>query len=139
METVFKVSDDHFLFGGKSVFASKEPSTADVLVKKTKSPPSTSQSNASSRPKSRDTPLASPMDGERESNNMLSRGAGMKRLHFIDVGGQRSERRKWIHCFQDVTAVLFLVSLSGYDTCMIEEKTTVSSFPFHCFQPTVDY
>jgi hypothetical protein len=39
---------------------------------------------------------------------------GKTRLHLVDVGGQRSERRKWIHCFQDVTAVLFLVGLSGY-------------------------
>jgi hypothetical protein len=39
---------------------------------------------------------------------------GKTKLHMVDVGGQRSERRKWIHCFQDVTAVLFLVGLSGY-------------------------
>jgi len=41
---------------------------------------------------------------------------------MVDVGGQRSERRKWIHCFQDVTSILFLVSLSGYDQCMVEDK-----------------
>jgi len=29
-------------------------------------------------------------------------------LRMLDVGGQRSERRKWIHCFDSVTAVLFL-------------------------------
>lgn len=29
---------------------------------------------------------------------------------LVDVGGQRSERRKWLHCFDDVTSVLFLVS-----------------------------
>jgi len=32
-----------------------------------------------------------------------------------DVGGQRNERKKWIHCFQDVTAVCFVVALSEYD------------------------
>ena len=30
---------------------------------------------------------------------------------MIDVGGQRSERRKWIHCFQNVTAIIFFVAL----------------------------
>jgi signal recognition particle receptor subunit beta len=41
---------------------------------------------------------------------------------IFDVGGQRSERKKWIHCFEGVTAVLFLVSLSGYDCCLVEDK-----------------
>ncbi|KAF8214322.1 heterotrimeric G protein alpha subunit 4 [Mycena galopus ATCC 62051] len=41
---------------------------------------------------------------------------------MVDVGGQKSERRKWIHCFQDVTAILFLVSLSGYDQCLAEDR-----------------
>lgn len=39
---------------------------------------------------------------------------------MMDVGGQRNERRKWIHCFEDVTAVLFFVSLSEYDEVMRE-------------------
>jgi len=45
-------------------------------------------------------------------------------VSLIDVGGQRSERRKWIHCFQDVTAILFLVSLSGYDQTLAEDHQT---------------
>lgn len=45
---------------------------------------------------------------------------------MVDVGGQKSERRKWIHCFQDVTSILFLVSLSGYDQCLVEDKDAVS-------------
>lgn len=51
---------------------------------------------------------------------------------MVDVGGQKSERRKWIHCFQDVTSILFLVSLSGYDQCLVEDKDAVSfSFILH--------
>lgn len=34
---------------------------------------------------------------------------------IVDVGGQRSERRKWIHCFDDVKAIIFLEGLSGYN------------------------
>ncbi|ELU43358.1 heterotrimeric G protein alpha subunit 4 [Rhizoctonia solani AG-1 IA] len=49
-------------------------------------------------------------------------------LHLIDVGGQRSERRKWIHCFQDVTTILFLVSLNGYDQCLFEDSNAVGIF-----------
>lgn len=41
---------------------------------------------------------------------------------MFDVGGQRSERKKWIHCFENVTALLFLVAISGYDQCLIEDK-----------------
>jgi len=43
---------------------------------------------------------------------------------IVDVGGQRSERKKWIHCFQDVTAVLFFVALSEYDIKLYEEEDT---------------
>jgi len=42
-----------------------------------------------------------------------------------DVGGHKSERRKWIHYFKDVTVVLFLVSLSGYDQSLTEERNAV--------------
>ena len=45
-------------------------------------------------------------------------------FRVVDVGGQRSERRKWIHCFQDVTAVLYVVSLADYDLMMEEDPTT---------------
>jgi hypothetical protein len=31
---------------------------------------------------------------------------------LVDVGGQRSERRKWLNCFEGVTALLYFVSLS---------------------------
>ncbi|KAF9080440.1 hypothetical protein BGX23_002157 [Mortierella sp. AD031] len=41
---------------------------------------------------------------------------------MFDVGGQRSERKKWIHCFEGVTAVLFMAAISGYDQCLVEDK-----------------
>jgi hypothetical protein len=30
-------------------------------------------------------------------------------FRVLDVGGQRSERRKWIHCFENITSVIFIV------------------------------
>ena len=45
---------------------------------------------------------------------------------MFDVGGQRSERKKWIHCFENVTALLFVVAISGYDQCLVEDKDSVS-------------
>ena len=45
---------------------------------------------------------------------------------LLDVGGQRTERRKWIHCFQDVTAIIFCAALSCYDLKLAEDETTVS-------------
>jgi len=47
---------------------------------------------------------------------------------MFDVGGQRSERKKWIHCFEGVNALLFLVAISGYDQCLAEDKDGVSIF-----------
>ncbi|CAB3365907.1 Hypothetical predicted protein [Cloeon dipterum] len=47
-----------------------------------------------------------------------------KGLNFkmFDVGGQRSERKKWIHCFEGVTAIIFCVALSGYDLVLAEDE-----------------
>lgn len=46
---------------------------------------------------------------------------------MFDVGGQRSERKKWIHCFENVNCLLFLVAISGYDQCLVEDKDGVST------------
>ena len=46
-------------------------------------------------------------------------------FRVVDVGGQRSERRKWIQCFDDVRAVLFVCALSGYDMTLYEDGKTV--------------
>lgn len=43
-------------------------------------------------------------------------------FRMFDVGGQRSERKKWIHCFEGVTAIIFCVALSGYDLVLAEDE-----------------
>ena len=48
-------------------------------------------------------------------------------FRMFDVGGQRSERKKWIHCFEGVTAIIFCVSLSAYDLVLAEDEETVSN------------
>lgn len=44
---------------------------------------------------------------------------------MFDVGGQRSERKKWIHCFENVTSIIFCVALSEYDQVLLEEGNQV--------------
>jgi len=43
---------------------------------------------------------------------------------IMDVGGQRGERRKWIHCFDNVEAVLFVAAISEYDQVLQEDEIT---------------
>ena len=56
---------------------------------------------------------------------------------LFDVGGQRSERKKWIHCFENVTALVFLVSLSEYDQMLYEDESVVCISP-SCLLPVAD-
>eukprot|EP00124_Ichthyophonus_hoferi_P002498 Ihof_evm6s172 gene=Ihof_evmTU6s172 len=44
-------------------------------------------------------------------------------FELIDVGGQRNERRKWMHTFDNVTAIFYLVNLGGYASVLYEDKT----------------
>ncbi|KAK2829187.1 hypothetical protein Q7C36_017177 [Tachysurus vachellii] len=43
---------------------------------------------------------------------------------MVDVGGQRSERRRWFECFDSVTSILFLVSSSEFDQVLMEDRQT---------------
>ncbi|XP_054452783.1 guanine nucleotide-binding protein G(olf) subunit alpha isoform X2 [Anoplopoma fimbria] len=45
-------------------------------------------------------------------------------FHMFDVGGQRDERRKWIQCFNDVTAIIFVVASSSYNMVIREDNNT---------------
>jgi len=44
-------------------------------------------------------------------------------LTVVDVGGQRAERRKWIHCFNNVHVVLFCAAISAYDQTLREDSS----------------
>ncbi|XP_019745695.1 guanine nucleotide-binding protein subunit alpha-11-like isoform X1 [Hippocampus comes] len=41
-------------------------------------------------------------------------------FRMVDVGGQRAERRKWIHCMDNVMSIIFLAALNEYDSVMLE-------------------
>ncbi|CCE65950.1 hypothetical protein TPHA_0N01690 [Tetrapisispora phaffii CBS 4417] len=47
---------------------------------------------------------------------------GSSKFKVFDAGGQRSERKKWIHCFQGISAVCFIVALSEYDQMLFEDE-----------------
>src|SRR3989338_920318 len=44
-------------------------------------------------------------------------------FRMVDVGGQRSERKKWINCFQDVVGLIFCVVISEYDQKLYEDDS----------------
>jgi guanine nucleotide-binding protein G(s) subunit alpha len=44
-------------------------------------------------------------------------------FHMFDVGGQRDERRKWIQCFNDVTAIIFIAAASSYNMTLREDAS----------------
>jgi len=58
------------------------------------------------------------------TNGIVKQNFKIDEVHFelFDVGGQRNERRKWIHCFDDVTAVIFVAALSEYDQSLYENS-----------------
>lgn len=45
------------------------------------------------------------------------------KLRMLDVGGQRNERRKWIHSFEGVTSLIFVASMSDYDQVLFEDSS----------------
>jgi guanine nucleotide-binding protein subunit alpha len=44
---------------------------------------------------------------------------------MVDVGGQRSERRKWIRAFDSVEAILFVAAINAYDVFIPEDPSQV--------------
>jgi len=60
------------------------------------------------------------------STGVVEKKLTIDNMHFniFDLGGQKSERRKWIKCFGGVDAVVFVVSLSCYNEFMFEDGST---------------
>jgi len=60
-------------------------------------------------------------------------------FRMMDVGGQRNERRKWIHCFEGVTAIIFVASLSEWDQlCEEDNKTNRMVESLNVFKDTLN-
>ncbi|KAI0694091.1 guanine nucleotide binding protein, alpha subunit [Cerioporus squamosus] len=57
--------------------------------------------------------------GITETTFPLQRG---RDLLITDVGGSKSERRKWKHCADGVNAVIFMVNLAGYNQSLREDE-----------------
>jgi hypothetical protein len=55
------------------------------------------------------------------------------RIRMVDVGGQKNERRKWIHAFQEVTAVVFIVALTDFDQLLEEDGKVRERESSNCF------
>ncbi|CAK5120581.1 unnamed protein product [Meloidogyne enterolobii] len=58
-------------------------------------------------------------------------------FNVYDVGGQRSERRKWIHVFDDVNAIIFVAAISEYDQRVREDNRTVNKIKLKKLTSTV--
>ena len=48
-------------------------------------------------------------------------------FHVYEGGGARNERRKWIHCFDEVTAVIFVAALSEFDQVGLVRQARISA------------
>ena len=45
-------------------------------------------------------------------------------FHIFDVCGQRDQRKKWIQCFDEVTAIIFIADISSFNRTLVEDNVT---------------
>ena len=58
------------------------------------------------------------------NNNLIGSSSSTQyTLELIDVGGQRSERKKWIKCFEGVRALIFVAALNHYASLLFESAS----------------
>ena len=71
--------------------------------------------------------------------NVLKLQKNNQNLNIVDVGGQKSERTKWIHYFDGINAILFICAVSEYNQTMFEdEKTNRMHDSLELFESTVN-
>jgi hypothetical protein len=51
---------------------------------------------------------------------------------MVDVGGQKNERKKWIHFFENVNTIIFCASLIDYDLMLAEDPEKVAKLCIVC-------
>ena len=79
------------------------------------------------------------MKGITEINFYVGKDNNKSKLKIIEVGGQKNERKKWIHCFDNVTAVIFVVAVSDYSCSLDDDNTSTSlSESYRLFQQTIN-
>lgn len=64
-----------------------------------------------------------PIDLEQKIQKVSEDDPDSLKFTVVDVGGQRNERKKWMHCFSDVKCILFVVNLAGYNQVLFEDNT----------------
>ncbi|CAA7263786.1 unnamed protein product [Cyclocybe aegerita] len=48
---------------------------------------------------------------------------GLLSIRMVGVSGQFSERKRWIHCFESATSIVFCTAMSDYDQVLLAERT----------------
>eukprot|EP01083_Nonionella_stella_P096189 270324_1 len=75
------------------------------------------------------------------TTGVIQKRFGIKNEFFeiFDVGGQKSERKKWVTCFNEVNAVVFVISLACYNETMYEDQhTNAMADAMQLFEETVN-
>jgi len=50
----------------------------------------------------------------------------MVTFRLLDVGGQKNDRKKWLPCFEYVSAIIFVVAISDYDQFLLEDDEKIN-------------
>lgn len=62
--------------------------------------------------------------GRIKTSGITETDFNLKLFNFkvLDAGGQRLERRKWLHYFENITCVLYVMAVSEYDQMLLEDE-----------------
>lgn len=62
--------------------------------------------------------------GRIKTSGITETDFNLKLFNFkvLDAGGQRLERRKWLHYFENITCVLYVMAVSEYDQKLLEDE-----------------